>query len=261
MNKHHEEAIERLIAHFRKDAHVEAVLLGGSIARGWETGGSDIDVMLLVSEDRYRELAERRAISVYAPELCDYPGGYVEGKYVDRRFMEQVAEKGSEPARFAFQGARVLYSRTGPLDGLLERIVRYPSEGLEERVNRFYAQLEAWNWYSGEAIKRGSDYLLWLSIGKLVLFGGRLILAHNRLLYPYHKWFLTVLAGAKEKPDGLMNGIERLYRAPDSDGVRGLFECVRDFRNWGTDQSGWVPRFMKDSELTWQDGCASVDDL
>lgn len=51
-------------------------------------------------------------------------------------------------------------------------------------------------------------------VSDLVLFGGRLILAHNRLVYPYHKWFLRKLHDAPEKAAGLMALIDRLLNEP-----------------------------------------------
>ena len=74
-------------------------------------------------------------------------------KYISRGFLKQVAKKGSEPARFAFRDARVLFSRGKPLETFLEEVVRYPVEGKEERLRRYYAQFEAWNWYGKEALK------------------------------------------------------------------------------------------------------------
>jgi len=261
VHTHHEEAVRRLVERFSADETVDAVLLVGSIAHGFETEASDVDVMLLVSEARYAELAERRTLTVYSPELCTYPGGYVDGKYIDSAFLHQVAQRGSEPARFAFQGARVLFSRNAAMEDLLRDVVRYPLEGAAERMRRFYAQLEAWTWYLGESAKRGDAYLRGLSIAKVVLFGGRLILAHNRVLYPYHKWFLRVLAGVEKKPAGLMTLIEHLYQTGDLESARRFYELIKDFADWGMVRSEWPTQFMKDSELNWQHDHTPVDDL
>lgn len=101
-----------------------------------------------------------------------------------------MAARGSEPARFAFDGARVLFTRLpeGEVEGELARAVRYPAEGKGERVRRFRAQLDAWRWFCGEGRKKGDGYLVGLAARKLVLFGGRLVLVENEVLYPFHKW-------------------------------------------------------------------------
>ena len=48
----------------------------------------------------------------------------------------------------------------------------------------------------------------------MILFGGRLILAHNEILYPFHKWFMRVLGSAPNKPEWLMECIDDLASAP-----------------------------------------------
>lgn len=78
----------------------------------------------------------------------------------------QVAERGSEPARFAFQDARVLFTRIPDLDSLVRAAARYPVESKTERMRRFRAQLDAWHWYAHEALRHTNHYLLTLSLSK-----------------------------------------------------------------------------------------------
>jgi len=259
--RHHEESIQNAIEYFQKETDVEALLLGGSWAHGFATPVSDIDVMVIVSDRNYAERLSQGRIQFSNRELCTYADGYVDSKYLGESYLQQVAEKGSEPARFAFQDARVLISRTEGLDERLRMITRYPVEGKAERARRFYAQFEAWNWYVNEALKLPDRYLLGLSVSKLVLFGGRLILTHNEVLYPYHKWFLRALAGTKEKPPALLESIETLYQETSAENVRRFYELVKGYRDWGVPETGWPAQFMLDSELNWLTGAAPVDDL
>ena len=94
-----------------------------------------------------------------------------------------------------------------------------------------------------------------------MLFSGRLILAHNELLYPYHKWFLKVLEGADEKPDNLMTSIEALNENPNAENIETLYVSVQDFRPWVEGDFNWSTQFMLDSELNWKAGATPVDDL
>lgn len=258
---HHAASIDRVTAHFQRQPEVEALLLGGSIAHGFAVAASDVDIMILISDARYEERLREGCLGFYSKELCTYPEGYVDGKYLGMGYLMRVAERGSEPARFAFKDAKVLFSRNGALDGLLEAIVRYPTEGKAERMRRFYAQFEAWNWYTHEALRLENPYLLGVSLGRLVLFGGRLILTHNELLYPYHKWFLRVLERANDRPPDLIESIEALYADTTPENVQRFYALIRDFRDWGASASGWPSQFMLDSELNWQNGATPIDDL
>jgi hypothetical protein len=185
----------------------------------------------------------------------------VDGKYLSLNFVKQVLEMGSEPARFAFEGSRVLFSR---VDGFAEnvcRIAEYPISEKAERIKRFYAQFEAWHWYCGEALAKGNRYLLGMSVSKLVLFGGRLILAHNELLYPYHKWFLEVLEGAEEKPADLIACIQILTESPTAENIAAFYGRIKSFQPWSDNPYHWPVQFLLDSELNWMDGKTPVDDL
>jgi hypothetical protein len=110
-------------------------------------------------------------------------------------------------------------------------------------------------------LKLDNHYLLGVSVGKLVLFGGRLILAHNETLYPYHKWFFEMLQRVDERPPDLFDVIGRLYANPTGESVDAFYETVRTFREWPDLISGWGDQFMLDSELNWLDGAPPIDDL
>ena len=261
MYSHHTQSIQNVTEYFQRDPEVLALLLGGSIAHGFETATSDVDIMIFVSEEDYRKRFAENRIHFFNMELTTYQGGYVDGKYSTPGFLKQVIEKGSEPARFAFAGSQILFSK---IDGFAEEVCKaaqYPLADQAERLKRFYAQFEAWHWYCGEALRLNNKYLLGTSISKFILFSGRLVLAHNELLYPYHKWFLKVLEGAKEKPEGLLENIHQLNEAPTAENVASLYEKVKDFRPWIEGDFNWPTQFMLDSELNWQEGKTPVDDL
>lgn len=261
MYSHHEDSIARTTEHFNKDPEVLALILGGSIAHGFAGPASDIDVMMILSDDDHQRRRARSEVMFYDPSLCTYEGGYVDGKYLSVSFLNSVAASGSEPARFAFKDARIRFSRIDGLDELIQSITRYPVERKADSIRRFYAQLEAWHWYTQEGLKRGNPYLTGAALSKLVLFGGRMILAHNEILYPYHKWFIKVLENAVNKPADLLQRIEDAYDQPSATNVARFYETVKNFRAWETSDTYWPNQFMLDSELNWLDGHTPIDDL
>ena len=260
MFEHHRESIARMTERIAADCEVRALILGGSIAHGFAAPASDIDVMLVVADADYEERLRDGRMQYYDSEVCTYEGGYVDGKYLTESFLAKVAEQGSDPARFAFADARILFSRIDGLESLLAAAARYPVEQKADRIQRFYAQLEAWHWYAHEAIKWKDAHLLATAVSKLVLFAGRLILAHNELLYPFHKWFLRVLESAPDKPAELMPRIAALHASPTTESVFAVYQCVAEFQPWASERL-WPVQFMLDSELNWLDGHTPVDDL
>ena len=261
MHPHHERAIAAVTESLRADPSIRALLLGGSIAHGFERPESDVDLMLVVDEDDWEQrMREGRAVFMTA-DGCDWPGGFAEGKYVSERFLAEVARRGSDPARFAFADARVLFSRMDGLEPLLAAIARYPVELKAERIRRFGAQFEAWHWYAHEGLKLGDRHLLALGVARTVLFGGRMVLAHNERLFPYHKWFLRVLERAKDRPADLMERIATLHADPSQATLLGFWATIRNFRTWEDADQPWPVQFLRDSELNWMDGRTPVDDL
>jgi hypothetical protein len=261
MDPHHERAVERIAARLRGDPEILALLLGGSLAHGFARPDSDVDLLIVVSDEAHEARLRSGALQFASAEDCEWPGGYAEGKYVGPTFLDEVARAGSEPARFAFQDARVLFSRIGDLEARLAAITRYPVEGKSERIARFRAQLEAWHWYGHEALKLDDRYLLGLAVARTVLFGGRMLLAHNERLFPYHKWFLRVLADLPDRPPDLMERIAALHAEPSQATLLGFWAAIVNFRAWEGADRPWPAQFMLDSELNWRSGAPPVDDL
>ena len=261
MYSHHSQTIQNVTEYFLGNREVQALLLSGSIAHGFHSRTSDVDIMIFLSEEDHQKHAKSGQLTFFNTELCTYEGGYVDGKYLSLGFLKEVLEKGSDPARFAFEGSQILFSRIDGLDQDICKIVEYPIEEKAERIRRFHAQLEAWHWYCGEALRKENRYLLGTAVSKLILFGGRLILTHNELLYPYHKWFLNVLERAKEKPSDLMECIHALSESHTVENIEAYYETVKTFQPWSSNPNGWGAQFMLDSELNWMDGRTPVDDL
>jgi hypothetical protein len=257
---HHLATVDRLIDRFQADPHFLALLIGGSLVKGYGNESSDVDFMLIATDEEYARRLPERALTYYATELCDYPGGYVDGKIVNVAFLEEVAARGSEPARSAFEKVIVSYSRVPQLEDLLDRITAYPEATHVAKLQSFYAHLLAQQWFVGEAEKRDNRYLLLHAVSELTLFGGRMLLAHNRMLYPYHKWFLRRLQDAPAKPEGVMELIDQLLSEPSKANADRLCETILNFTTWPAPPEGWPARFLEDTEWAWRRGGAAVGD-
>jgi predicted nucleotidyltransferase len=263
LSPHHADSIANIVRAFEADGSTRALLLGGSIAHGYARPDSDIDVMIIVDAAEYRQRADEGRLVHVDRTLCTYEGGYVDGKYMDVDFLERVAAHGSDPARYAFQDARILSSRTDGLPELLASITRYPAEQTLDRMTRFTAQLLAWRWYFGESTRQRDPYLEVVALHKVVLFACRLVLAANERLYPYHKWLRRETARAPRRPPDLMERIERVLEERTVPLVDGL--CGEVLAFYGIDEAGanasWPGRFLQDTELAWMSGHPAIDDL
>lgn len=249
---HQQKAIDYITDKFRKDDRVEGLLLSGSIAHGFNDARSDVDINIVVSQELYEQYKKNHAMTYWESASDFYEGGYFDGKYISLDYLSLVSEKGNEPTRFALGDSKILIDRTDRLDTMLKHIGQYDLAGIPERTTRFLSQFEAWKWYCEEAIKRNNQYLLDLSVSKMILFAARLILLDNQVFFPYHKWLMTVLENVAHKPEGLMSAIEALLAEKSQENINGLYDRMKNYKDWtnGSDYS-WTSYFVHDIETVW----------
>ena len=257
---HHQRAIERLADAYRDDPEFLGLIIGGSVAKGYARDDSDVDFMIIATDDSFERRMAARDLFINRTDLCDYEDGFVDGKIIDLAYLERVADKGNEPSRAAFQGTFAPYSHIDNLDALLKRIPVYPNEGHEKRIKAFYSMAFIQHWLFNEAERHGNRYTMGRAASQLALFAGRLILAHNRKLFPYHKWLPRALADAPDKPDGFIECFDALLERPSAATSTALFECVRDFKDWGVSDLDAYTWFMTDVEWAWMSDNAPMED-
>ena len=257
---HHQRAIHRLCDAYRDDPRFRALIIGGSVAKGYARADSDVDFLIVATDEVFEQRRAARDLFINRRDLCDYEGGFVDGKIINLTFLADLAEKGNEPSRAAFEGAFAAYSHVPDLDALLRRIPVYPEAGHEERIKAFYSMAFMQHWFIHEAERHGNAYLLTRAASQLALFSGRLILAHNRKLFPYHKWLPRALESVPDKPDDLMSYFNNLLNEPRGEHASALFDRVREFRDWGVSDLEAYTWFMTDVEWSWMLGTTPVDD-
>ena len=255
---HQQKAIDYITEKLRSDPQVDALLISGSIAHGFNNEHSDVDINIVVSDEIYEQKSKENAITWYESAEDFYPGGYFDGKFITLRYLALVDERGNEPTRFALQDSYIAFDKTDQVADYIDRIGVYKEECVKENTIRFVSQLDAWKWYCEEALKRNEPYLLDVSASKLILYAGRLVLLENRLLFPYHKWFTRVLEQTKNKPEGLMQAIQDLLADKSQANIMRLYELVKNYKDW---RDGvpyrWSSHFVHDVETVWmrQDDC------
>jgi len=250
--QHQQNAIDYITDKFKSDQQMNALLISGSISHGFNDENSDVDFNVVVSDDLYEQKSKEHALTYWESADDFYAGGYFDGKYITLKYLSLVAEKGNEPSRFALHDSLVVFDKTGEVADYIKKIGTYNLKCVHENAIHFVSQLDAWKWYCDEALKRDDKYLLDLSVSKLILFAGRLILLENRMFFPYHKWFMRVLNDAPNKPLELMSVIRRLLNDKSSSNIVQLYEMVKNYRDWseGVEYS-WSSNFLYDIETVW----------
>lgn len=256
----HQRTIERLVDLFKDDARFLALIVGGSVAKGRARPDSDVDILLVATDEEYARRVAVQDIWYINREVCDYPQGYAEGKIIDWQFLQDVASHGSEPARASFVGAFVGYTRVAGLQELIQSIPVYQEAEWRAKIVSFYSQVLISNWYMHEAEKRDDVYLKVQTAANMTFYGGRLILAHNRILYPYHKWFTYELQRAEKKPDGFIDNMKQLLTHPCQEHAQVFCDSLVSFHDWGVTYEQAIVKFFQDVEYNWRDGHPPLQD-
>ena len=81
MQQHHRDAIERWAAAAAADDEVLAVVVAGSLTKGY--GRADSDGYVIVTDAAFARRRASGELTFFSTEFCEYEGGYVDAKYVD----------------------------------------------------------------------------------------------------------------------------------------------------------------------------------
>ena len=257
----HQRAIDRLTEAYQHDGRFVALIIGGSVAKGYARPDSDVDFMIVATDEEYARRDAADDLFINRRDLCDYAGGFVDGKVVDLAYLRDVTGFGNEPSRAAFEGAFTAFCHQREIEDILPAIPVYPEQGHDRRIRAFYSMAFIQNWLMGEATRHDNAYTIVRAASQLALFASRLILAHNRTLFPYHKWLIRALEEAPDKPDGFMSSLEALNTRPTAETAGRLFDDLRQFRDWGVQDIEAYTWFMREVEWGWRSGTASLEDL
>lgn len=254
--QHHQESLGRMLDHLQSEPGLLAVILGGSVAKGMARPDSDLDAMVILTDEAYAARLERNAISDCIFGKCTYDNGYFDLKYFPIKYLLAAAERGSEPTRSSFLNARLLQSRRPEIDqSLLTRISTYPENEIPQKIRSFFSALSyATGYFWGEAQKRDIVFLRTRCAVDAVYFGLRLILVHNRRLFPCQKWLFDAVEHCSDKPEGVLDLARTFLRQADNDSMQAFANAINEFRDWGPiqkDPFGRLSTVVLDQEQWW----------
>ena len=155
---HHQRGIDNLIAAYENDPRFQAIIIGGSVAKGCAREDSDVDFMIIATDDEYQKRQKQGDLFINRTDLTDYKGGFVDGKIINLDYLHKVEEKGNEPSRAAFDGAFTAFSKIDGLDLLIKRIGTYPEAPRAKKLSTFYSMSFIQNWLMGEADRHNNLY-------------------------------------------------------------------------------------------------------
>ena len=87
-----------------------------------------------------------------------------------------------------------------------------------------------------------------------------MILAHNSMLYCFHKFLMPCLKEAPSKPDDILALAEGLMNEPSKERADAFYHSIVSFKDWPKPPEGWCSRFMIDTEWNWRTDEVPIED-
>ena len=204
MYRHHEESIEKLKKYFLNMEGLIAIVLDGSIVKGNARPDSDVDAIIVVTEDKFRELERENRLAEVIAGHCTYEGGYFDIKYKTKRILQRAAKYASEPTRNAFVKARVIYTKDDEIQPIVDKIAAYPEAERLDKVKCFNANLQLNRGYFLRCVKEDNAYMRAHLAQEIVYSVYRLILAENRELFPCNRRLEETVQKCKRRPADIL---------------------------------------------------------
>ena len=256
-----ERALAAYIDSVRGEPQTLAVIVVGSVARGEERADSDVDVYLVVDEERFAAASADNRLAWVERRDLDYPGSYIDIKLASPAYLMTAAERGDDPTRASFAGARVVFADREALrasaldlDDVLARILRLPDAEWDERVRSHVAQVRLHGGYFlRQAADRGDEFLLRHAALHLALAAARAALADAHTLLQGPKYVSKTLR-VVPTPEGFVPAWDDLVARPGLETAERLMGIVEEWLGDRLDADRTLSTFIRDNELAWLRG-------
>lgn len=253
MYKHHEESLERLKAYFSDKEEVIAVIFGGSVAKGCERPDSDLDAMVVITDEAYKLRVSKNETAETIGGYCTYEGGYFDIKYMTKEFLQDAAEKGSEPARNAFLKSRVLFTRDSEIPKIVEKIPVFQKQEKEEKMLSFYADF--WlNYYYFIKSCPIDGYMKLHAINEVIYSIYRMVLQENEILFPSNRRLEEFVEKISQDTKNLVGLGRKAAKSQDMSDIDDFVDCFLKLTSYEipTDIGNVLSRYTTDFEQWWR---------
>ena len=252
--KQQERALSAYVESVRDEPGSLAVIVVGSVARGSERPDSDVDVYLVVDDERFAAASAADRFAWIERRDLDYPGSYIDVKLASPAYLAAAVERADDPTRASFLGARVPFSRIAGLESLIDEIVTLPAEVWAERIRSYIAQARLYGGYFlTQAVERDDAFLRRHAGIHLASAAARAALAAGRVLYQGPK-YTSHLIRTVPTPDGFVAAWESVVDDPGVENARVLMGLLDAWLENDLSPDDALSAFIRDNELAWLRG-------
>jgi predicted nucleotidyltransferase len=221
MNQAQKETLEKVIQNAKSDTSIIGLILVGSLAQGSETDKSDIDLFVVVNDERFE--IERGKKNYFWGTNFDSNEYLVEidGKLIPKDFLRKVWIDGNESIINTLEYSKLLYSCDNEIKELLKpRTCRNGSD----TIRKFFSMMKSARYTADDDL--GNTLLLNKCIFDVVFYACRLVLAHNNILYPCVKNLRKSLLKCPYVPERFLELMDVVLRTNKYEDMVAFYDYV-----------------------------------
>lgn len=202
------ELINRLLNDYGTDTQVLGIIQVGSIVKGYADKHSDVDLEIVVTEDKYTEL-ERNSQKIVHTEKYDL-------RFTTAIKLRRIRDSDADEYHWDYQKSIVLLDKTRNLQKILNQIITYDEGSRIDRLKRHYKEywgntLDAFSCLEHEN-QWGSKIYAALSIQELI----RVLFNFNHRWSPRLQWAFREIQTLQKKPKKLETQLQNILNKPET---------------------------------------------
>jgi predicted nucleotidyltransferase len=200
--------ISKLVNEHGNDERVLGIVQVGSTVKGYADEHSDVDLEMVVTEDRYAELA-KNSQKILHTEQYDLI-------FTTISKLQEIKDSDKDEDHWNYQNSVVLLDKTHTLREILNGVTRYDEASRLDRLKRHYGAywentLSAWSCLEHNN-QWGARIYTALTVQELV----RLLFNFNHLWSPRLQWAFKEIGSLQKKPEKLEAQLMSILEQPET---------------------------------------------
>jgi predicted nucleotidyltransferase len=202
------ELINRLLSDYGTDTQVLGIIQVGSVAKGYDDKHSDVDLEIVVTEDKYAELA-RNSQKIVHTEKYDL-------RFTTAIKLRRIKDSDTDEDHWDYQKSIVLQDKTRILQKILNEIITYNEASRVDRLKRHYKAYWENTLNTISCLEHenqwGAKIYAALSIQELI----RVLFNFNHQWSPRLQWAFREIQTLQKKPKKLKTQLESILNQPET---------------------------------------------
>lgn len=223
MNQAQQITIDKIIEFAGNNKDILAVLLCGSIADGTGTDNSDVDVIVITTDDSFQKNRLNKEYFWGSDFDSNAFPVEVDGKILPESFLYDVWKNGSENIQSTLSKAKLIYSKDNILNFTVpagEMSDNYKTE----QIRKFYSMMKSSRF--GYDKTNGNIFYLHKLIHDTIYYACRLVLTYNGRYFPCVKNVLKEISQCKAVPDNFEDRINKLLSTYSESDLEDFYQTV-----------------------------------